>query len=122
METMIQVMIEGNYKSLELNGFECVIKRNPLLLTLNGYVKIQDDIPDKAIENLDCHGGITYDKRLGYNQEHWIGFDCAQIFDFKPGVDTLADMRVKVYKDMRYVKKELKRLTKQLKEIKNGSK
>lgn len=122
METMRQVITEGNHKSLKLNGFECVIKRNPLLLTLNGYVKIPDDISDEVIENLDCHGGITYDKRLGYNQEHWIGFDCAQIFDFKPGVDTVADMRFKVYKDMRYVENELKKLTKQLKEIKNGSK
>lgn len=56
---------------------------------LCGYVKIS---PNHVLfgknfsefsELINCHGGITYNQ---YDENHWIGFDCAHSYDILPSL------------------------------------
>lgn len=51
-----------------------------------GYVRLKQ--PIKSADNIECHGGITYNELVDYGLDqfgnkpgHWIGFDCTHIGD-----------------------------------------
>lgn len=124
-------------------GYKCFIRRHLELGHLCGYVLIPDDLVNnieelsEEIENIDIHGGITFNKILidpSMNSEHHaIGFDCAHSCDFAPYVyedlciDHTREDRIKyqhimgmTYKDINFVKNECRKLAKQLHEILTG--
>lgn len=67
---------EGDFRAFSYKGFDCSIVRSDLGY-LCGYVSVHDSYKSK-IDNLDCHGGITY------KDDDRIGFDCAHSFDYVP--------------------------------------
>jgi hypothetical protein len=81
---------------------------------------------------LSVHGGITFsdscqegglichvdeeDKRPIW----WFGFDCSHAWDISPKMDSITQVRVgreSVYRDIRYVRKEIRDLAKQLHDL-----
>lgn len=82
------------------------------------YQYIEDDI--------EIHGGLTYTNKCQYFICHeveegedenvwWIGFDCAHAGDYLPGAhNSFLDG---IYRDISYVKAEVKELARQLHEI-----
>lgn len=81
---------EGDYKQFTYGGYDCEIKRNPSLLHLCGYIKLDKTHPlhsvdYNVIENwypgLPAHGGLTYSN---FDEDgNWvIGYDCAHYEDW----------------------------------------
>lgn len=70
-------------KQFEYKGFPCVILFMPTGYRC-GYVWIPKEVKID-IDNIGCHGGITYNSDHLYHQERkdlrWIGFNCAHCFD-----------------------------------------
>ena len=111
---------EGDHERFEYRGLRCYIVRNPVLGFLMGYVEQLYFVDcDDAFEKLDVHGGVTFIGRIG--ETHYpveqreknvrvIGFDCGHIYDYIPKIED----RDAVYRDMRYVENECKRLADQL--------
>ena len=106
---------------------------------LCGYVGVQeghpafnkhyDDLPD-----FEVHGGLTFagTKILIFENMWWIGFDCAHAGDYIPGtidnparalLGELANKLLEdpsnsdVYRNERYVRNEILKLAKELKEM-----
>ena len=97
-----------------------------------------------AIPNINCHGGLTYsdfcqeeDKEYGIchiseeDKVWWLGFDCAHFGDIYPAIPFPFQQSVlsleyfikgtprnrQKYRTLAYVKKEIKKLAKQLSEV-----
>jgi len=89
----------------EYKGYPCVVLFQPIGFR-TGYVGIRSEKTIKAIniEEINCHGGITYAKNHLYGQKDqdifWIGFDCGHCFD---GYD--AEKIKEYYKDNERVMK-----------------
>jgi len=127
-------------------GYPCMVMRHGHMGTLNGYVGIPDDHPcfgvdhDDMPDSIDVYGGLTFSSlletpnKLG-REVHWFGFDCAHHGDMMPGVEALlnrATAKDKVmmngcqktawrgpraaYRDIDFVKNEVRRLARQLKD------
>jgi len=114
------------------SGVKALILRNPDFGTLCGYIalplkhplagKNYNDIP------IQVHGGLTYgDKGDGSLYEkgyYWYGFDCGHSWDFAPkivelletmeGTDTKHWYENTTYRNVEYVKGEIKYIVKQL--------
>lgn len=108
-------------------GYRCWVKRNLSLGVLCGYVALTPD--DKFFEadydsplcsNLTVWGGLTYS---GWQQDRfWLGFDCAHATDLIPQQVSLrqagmlgpAAITAETYKDVAFVKNELRQLVDQL--------
>lgn len=129
----------------EETWLDCLIVRNNSG-ALCGYVGVSENHPyyqtqyDQIEKNIDVHGGLTYSafcqengkichKTDEVDQIWWFGFDCAHAEDIMPahekyykqlGLKSTAEiMGLRAsYKDMEYVKNEVKSLARQLKEIK----
>jgi hypothetical protein len=129
--------IESDGCTFKSCGFDCEIKRHPSLKHLCGYVDVPvkafeqwpsfesyewecpDDDPRRVIHSC-VHGGVTYDRINGDVRR--IGFDCGHAGDLSPGgmrnlsraflegFETAAD----VYRDMKYVTGETRKLAKHL--------
>lgn len=134
----------------EATGFPCLIVRNHFG-ALCGYVGVPEghkffgknynEVHDN--QNIEVHGGLTFaDKCQKYeNQETgichidptnanvwWLGFDCAHLYDYVPGIaTTLRDFKNMrdnnpyqdehtTYKNFEYVTNQVQQLAKQLKE------
>ena len=97
---------------------------------LCGYVHLKSDHPCYGIEyddlDFDVHGGITFAKKIG---DDWvIGFDCGHSFDIVPErsethslFNKLFDVKKPdglpvAYRNIEYVKSEIEKLVKQLKD------
>ncbi|MBD3941974.1 hypothetical protein IF188_09730 [Microbacterium sp. NEAU-LLC] len=68
-------------------GIEWATLRAPVYGAVNGYVRLPDDHPWRAIADLqasgiDAHGGITY----GVDEDGWIGFDTLHAGDWWPAM------------------------------------
>lgn len=129
---------EEDFQEAKINGYDCIIRRIAVWDGhdldhlfgghLCGYVKIPEDHPffqytwDQWSElDIDVHGGITF------CQNGWIGFDCAHTNDVTPSLlksksewledvfPSLSSFPDPTYKDLEFVKGELKDLTMQLK-------
>jgi hypothetical protein len=85
---------------------DCAVIRNPQLGHLCGYVKMPKgyELSEDALDSLEVHGGVTYDKN------NWIGFDCAHSGDLAPACKGFSG----VYRNFAYVKAETQRLAEQV--------
>ena len=120
-------LYEQDYFRGTYSGYEYVIKRMSHLGNLCGYVKVKS----KWLENkgdyeffediIDVHGGVTYFSTLFLEGgEYWVGFDCAHDGDILPYMYKNSQLNYSEYRDLRYVRKECKRMIKQLKELECG--
>lgn len=108
-------------------GYCCWVKRNLSLGVLCGYVALtpddkffEQDYDSPLYDNLSVWGGLTYS---GWQQDQfWLGFDCAHATDLIPQQVSLqqagwlapAAMDNVTYKDVAFVKDELRQLVDQL--------
>lgn len=116
-------------------GFKCLVLRHSTLKHLRGYVALPKEHPYYGCHydnlNVDVHGGLTFGKKGdGKDWEPnywWIGFDCAHAGDYTPGIEemlTTAGFKKgpkgikgvfrETYKSIDYVKKEVRKLARQL--------
>lgn len=121
--------------------YPCLIIRNHGG-ALCGYVGVSPNHPYHELgygdlDNIDVHGGLTYaGKEVGQDnweatsfgekvrttlggKGYWFGFDCAHGFDVVPryvseGYPSYDDQ---VYKDMVYVRKQIRKLVNQFREV-----
>lgn len=129
----------------EETDMDCLIVRNGLG-GLCGYVAVTEDHPfygkDYDDVDVEVHGGLTFASKC---QEHvtedhgvchvpapgrsdnvwWLGFDCAHLGDACPGMiqyrNEISDSKLwdrDTYKNIAYVKNEIRLLAKQLKAVK----
>jgi len=123
-------------------GLPCLIVRQPSIGHLCGYVGVTKDHPffglgfDDDKVKIDVHGGLTFSNSCQDRNDNqgvchivqegedddvwWFGFDCGHAWDLAPkdpypGIDPHA-----VYRNIEYVKSEIKDLAKQLKEAQHG--
>lgn len=90
----------GVFKKFEYRNYKCEIKRNPQLGSLCGYVYV--DSNNLNIDDFVIHGGITY------NDNTKIGFDCAHLYDFIPGLfNPFTSLFDCLYRDFKFVEEEL---------------
>lgn len=101
----------------EFDGFEVAILRNPELKNLCGYLKLPTGHPwFGAGRDIDAnvHGGITFTGRNSrLSDGYWVGFDCAHAFDLVPSIADVVDLLDVRYRNINYVKEELRDLAKQ---------
>jgi len=117
---------EPDRLEFEHAGFKCLILRNSELKHLCGYVGLPKWHPyygwDYDEIDVDVHGGLTFSARgrgkrwkKGY---WWIGFDCGHAGDLVPVVESFTQdakwFRGLIYRNIEYVKAELKHLAEQL--------
>lgn len=124
--------VEWRYK-----GYPCLIVRNSLTGALCGYVGVSPTHPaykqDYNDVPAEAHGGLTYSdfcdeggaichipKPGESDQIWWLGFDCSHCEDISPGLGKLFDQYGHppwevTYKDLTYVKREVRDLAAQLK-------
>lgn len=100
-------------------GYHCIIRRSETTGALCGYVAIPQSHRDygksyKEIK-LNVHGGLTYSKLCDDTGKYWIfGFDCCHFNDLMP-IFKLDDYNNN-YRNVSYVRNEIEKLVKQLKE------
>lgn len=113
----------------KLTGYKCAIIRQTMWSfgNLCGYVILPEHHPlykkrkslfDEPFASLEVHWGVSFIGYLGAikieGHKLWaIGFDCAHAGDLIPG---MAYSEYK-YRNIAYVKKECRKLAKQLKEL-----
>lgn len=118
------------YRILQSDGLNHVFGGH-----LCGYVVTEGRYPDWDLKNvpeeLSVHGGITHAGKHPYMKEVCIGFDCGHCMDIVPSVESLVrEKRSKLlkefrlsevespfnptYKNIHFVKEELKELVSQL--------
>ena len=82
---------------------------------LCGYVEVPENIVSLIDENeIECHGGITFNAegvKCFPTNGYYIGFDCVHEWDWTP-VSPNGE-----YRDINYVKEEIKHIIQQLKEV-----
>jgi len=111
----------------EASGYACPVKRHPRVGNLCGYVGIPSTHPlfeknDELLDTIDVHGDINYAGYLVCERTWYFGFDCAHAFDYSPGLTAELDNSPKLfkgatYRNIEYVKSEVIKLAKQLKEL-----
>ena len=112
----------GQSLDLKIDDYDCRIVRHLHLGHLCGYVILKRNrkISNCKLDLLTVHGGITYNAVELINGvfRRVIGFDCCHYQDYVP--KNLGDFEIEdteTYKDIKYVKNEIKQLIKQLKEL-----
>lgn len=109
---------EKDHELFITNGFICEILRHEELLTLNGYIYVEESHPWYLKSYLDIsanvHGGLTYTNMVG---DMWkLGFDTGHYGDLVPRYLLIKNMptsHTDVYKDWNYVKNQLDNLSQQ---------
>lgn len=123
---------EPNYETFEYKGYKIVIKRMMVMGgQLNGYVRIPKShkfygksYSDDGVEDIECHGGLTFAGDLEYDGDFYIGFDTAHYQDYMPflqmalgksggGNPSIIDTNEE-YRDIQYVRNQCKRIVEQL--------
>lgn len=118
-------LTEPDQIEFQYRGYQCLIRRNPELKILCGYVAIPKDSKfynvndyDAICDSLQVWGGITFAGKINKtDSKFYLGFDCAHLEDYVPGIDGLpqcAINEVKNYKDIVFVKTELQHLVEQI--------
>lgn len=107
-------------------GLRCHIMRHSSLGHLCGYVGVPRDHPlfgrtywDLYEVNADIrvHGGITFASSIGKLGEDiwWFGFDCGHADDIMPySIMTYKETLGAKYRNIRYVRRHVRRLAEQL--------
>lgn len=106
----LQILNKGETMALFIKGYGAAIERKPSG-HLCGYVEVSREIDENDIV---CHGGATFcgpimDFFPAFKR--WIGFDCAHHGDWTP------THREGIYRDVRFVIKELRDVIAQLEEM-----
>ena len=117
----------------EDTGYKCRIMRHDHFGQLCGYVGIPKNHPlygkhysDDEVENLDAHGGLTHSSTDTDDKDTWwFGFDCSHGGDLRPymlvhlignGHTYTPDKGSDVYRTWEYVEREVRELSRQLKQ------
>ncbi|MBW8308063.1 MAG: hypothetical protein K0M45_00215 [Candidatus Paracaedibacteraceae bacterium] len=98
-------------------GLKCVIFRHYYYGTLSGYIYAPlSALPESEDYNdldLEVHGGVTYGEV--YQDSYIIGFDCAHLNDFCPGISKLI-IQERQYRNVDFVRSQCESLARQIKE------
>ena len=82
------------------------------------YSTLGEEVLDGVVHDLQCHGGVTYGRWDSQEKLWFIGFDCAHSGDLSPAYRTMlrevGGSTGGTYKDIRYVKREVESLARQL--------
>lgn len=126
--------IEPDEYRFEYRGVRCVMLRGPAGHWC-GYVQVPEGHPWFGLDYDECHradedylsvhGGLTYgEEKVPHGDENgdpvgwWVGFDCAHLGDYCPGMSHLIsrflDLDNLVYRDMNYVENQLMNLVDQM--------
>ncbi len=115
----------------EETGLPCLIFRNGFgalcgyVGTSENHLQFKKDSDDIEVADINVHGGITFTdfcKKGGIchipdenEPDHvwWLGFDCIHSGDYYP-TSTYPRRSSETYKDINYVKNEIKNLCKQI--------
>jgi hypothetical protein len=126
-EILGKIEREPNHEEFEYRGFKCLVRRFMESGVFCGYVGLPEGHEYFEVEDYDnipikVHGGLTYtghdigdDKTLFY-----IGFDCDHYMDIAPfrAFRDLGYLELTLYgntyKDIEYVRGEIKRMVDQL--------
>lgn len=121
---------EPNREEFEHAGLHCLILRNTEVTgCLNGYVGVQPGHPTygNGYDDMDIevHGGLTFasegDGKRWAKGRWWFGFDTAHSCDYSPLLHErcpeLPPFRDETYRDIEYVRSEVKRLAEQLAKV-----
>ena len=122
-----------------VTSLPCLIVRNPLG-ALCGYVGVPEGHPwyEKEYEEIDVrvHGGLTYSAfctegpqeesicHVGEDKVWWLGFDCCHLGDFtemKGRFYPHLKQNPDIYRDIEYVKTEVRNLAKQAADVLRSS-
>lgn len=105
-------------------GYPAQISRNPITLTLCGYIYLPVGHPlhgihyAKVLDAIGVHGGWTYSDSA---DEAWcVGFDCNHYYDHAPGMAGFRDSR-QDYRTIEFVTKELERTAEQFKSMEESN-
>lgn len=101
-------------------GFECEVIQFYRTLHFCGYVGISKEHPfyfkddDDISLDIDIHGGITFNGKLGNSELWWFGFDCAHGSDWTIANKDVENI-IKLHKwTLKEVIEETNKLAKQL--------
>ncbi|AJD83122.1 hypothetical protein [Streptococcus phage Str-PAP-1] len=113
----LEILGKNGQLNIVIDGYNAVI----VMIQgwhLCGYVEVPENIVGLIDENeIECHGGITFNAggvKYFPTNGYYIGFDCAHGWDWTP-VSPYGE-----YRDINYVKEEIKYIIQQLKEVMNG--
>jgi len=120
MSDQWQWLTEPNKVEFEYAGLKCLILRDKFLF-LGGYVGLPPGHPhyEKHFKDIgvEVHGGLTFSGRGdGERREKgywWVGFYCDRPGDRVPARE-YPDRGGEVYRDIEYVRGEVKKLAEQL--------
>lgn len=107
---------EPDEERFEAHGLACHILRHRVLGHLCGYVGLPAGHPLHGETNplridVEVHGGVTYGRKHT-DGLYWVGFDCSHYGDLTPGgVDG------GTYRTIEYVRKETRKLARQLADL-----
>lgn len=110
-------------KWLDKNGYRCVILRQALG-HLCGYVGVEKGHSawekDYDLVDVGVHGGLTYSGFSAIEKDAkdlwYVGFDCAHLGDYVPGMPPHGAPADESYRDMQFVENEIRHLSEQLAE------
>jgi len=111
---------EPDADDFEACGLKCAMRRDSILGHWCGYVLVPKDHAffgkDKFwASDLHVHGGITFSGGLKDYRGLWaFGFDCARLYDLRPGRNYENRDPTKMYRDYSYVRAECDYLAAQL--------
>jgi len=129
---------EGNSHKFEAFGLQCEMVRMTSLGHWCGYVAVPKDSKlhgksywtstdsenglsevEKAINDIDIHGGLTFASNLKKGSAWYFGFDCAHLNDLVLYMFDYSSILSEgsVYKDKEFVIKECESLAEQLSKI-----
>lgn len=114
-EVDVRLVVPGEVRRFELNGFNCYIYRVPFSQYLNGYVEIPrpNEEQRRRLMHARVHGGVTFFGYLDHvngGDGYLVGFDTGHYQDWNPRHDHLGI----TYKNVNFVIDELKNLTAQI--------
>lgn len=126
---------EPDFVEFYYRNYKCFILRNKKLGFLCGYIVIKKNHPwfGKDDQDIECkvYNGLTYSSQLEKDpvvgSGFFIGFDCGDFYDFIPAIDFSNEFKLRTlneigelsgsdiitYKNIDFVKKELKNLVDQ---------
>lgn len=115
---------EPNEIKFKIDDLYCVILRHNKYGHLCGYVGVKQNhflygVNYHNVEKtIDVHGGLTFSGKMYDEFDVWFfGFDCAHVDDLIPiSIYFEPPDKNKVYRNVSYVKSEIIKLAKQLKE------
>jgi len=134
MNLQEKIKNEGDEFEFEYKGLNCYMKRHGGSLHWCGYVSVPKGSRlekaltyyssdselgisefEQAVNDIDVHGGITYNGERKGDGVVYRGFDCAHLGDLSPGWDM--EDGEDVYRDKEYVVQECKHLADQILKI-----